>query len=70
MPIYEYECRNNACLHRFELIQRLDDQAPVCPQCQGEVKRLISAGTGFSLRGGGWAADGYGDAPPPKEKTS
>jgi putative FmdB family regulatory protein len=51
MPTYEYECK--ACGHRFERQQRGTD-APVaeCPECRGEVRRLISGGAGFIVKGG------------------
>jgi putative FmdB family regulatory protein len=68
MPVYEYQC--GACGDRFELRQKFSD-APVseCPKCGGEVKKLISS-TAFTLKGGGWYAEGYGgkkgtDAPAP-----
>ncbi len=58
MPVYEYQCK--ACGNRFELRQKFsDDPAKECPQCQGEVEKLISAAA-FSLKGGGWYSEGYG----------
>lgn len=57
MPVYEYECK--ACENVFEVQQRMtDDPLKSCPDCQGEVKKLISASS-FQLKGGGWYADGY-----------
>lgn len=52
MPTYEYECRQ--CGHRFEQQQAMAD-APikVCPECSGEVHRLVSGGTGFINKSGG-----------------
>jgi putative FmdB family regulatory protein len=29
------------------------------PACEGSVRRLISGGTSFALKGPGWAKDGY-----------
>lgn len=57
MPVYEYEC--NGCDKVFEIQQRLAD-APVtiCPDCGGEVRKLISMST-FQLKGSGWYTDGY-----------
>jgi putative FmdB family regulatory protein len=49
MPVYEYECR--ACNRVFEVEQRISD--PVlsrCPECQGPVQRLITAGGGFVIK--------------------
>ncbi len=72
MPVYEYECK--ACEKVFEVQQRLAD-APIteCPQCNGEVKKLMSMSS-FQLKGGGWYADGYastsGKAGAKKEKPA
>lgn len=41
MPIYEFCCKN--CGHIFESIQGVNSPAPLCPECGGETKRLISA---------------------------
>ena len=58
MPVYEYQCE--ACNHQFELRQKFSDApASECPACGGEVKKLIS-NTAFTLKGGGWYAEGYG----------
>lgn len=64
MPTYEYECK--ACLQRWELEQRITEApARACPTCgKPEGERLISRGTGFALKGGGWAADKYGSTRP------
>ena len=58
MPVYEYQC--TTCNDRFELRQKFSD-APVttCPECGGSVRKLISS-TAFTLKGGGWFAEGYG----------
>ncbi|MGI6657218.1 MAG: FmdB family zinc ribbon protein [Desulfobulbus sp.] len=63
MPVYEYECKQ--CEQIFEVQQRITD-APIttCPECGGEVRKLISMSS-FHLKGGGWYTDGYSaDAPP------
>ena len=52
MPTYEYEC--NACGLRFERRQGMTEPALVeCPECHGEVSRLVSAGIGLILKGAG-----------------
>ena len=62
MPLYEYEC--TACRRHTEKIQKFSDpEITTCPFCGGELKRGISA-PAFSLKGGGWYADGYGSAKP------
>lgn len=57
MPIYEYECRQ--CGKRTELLQRMDD-APMatCPECGGEVRKLISA-PAVQFKGSGWYVTDY-----------
>lgn len=57
---YEYVCE--ACGHQWEAEQSIKD-APLkkCSACgKPRAKRLVSGGTGFLLKGGGWYADGYG----------
>jgi len=46
MPTYDYECHR--CGRTFEVFQKISD-APLkeCPECKGEVKRMIGAGAGF-----------------------
>ena len=59
MPLYEYECRK--CGKGFERLLRHDerDDPQMCPTCKAkDCKKLVSR-TSFSLKGGGWAADGY-----------
>ncbi len=66
MPLYEYQC--SSCNNKFELRQKFSDPpATECPQCGGQVAKIISS-SAFSLKGGGWYAEGYskgkgGDAP-------
>ena len=59
MPVYEYRC--SACNYQFELRQKFSE-APVelCPMCAGTVHKMVSA-SAFSLKGGGWYGDGYGE---------
>jgi putative FmdB family regulatory protein len=57
---YEYVCE--ACGHQWEAEQSIKD-SPLkkCVSCGvDKAKRLISGGTGFLLKGGGWYADLYG----------
>ena len=52
MPIYEYEC--GTCGLVFERRQSITDE-PLreCPECRGEVQRLISGGSVFILKNPG-----------------
>ena len=54
MPTYEYEC--DRCGLRFEWQQGMND-APLalCPECKGSVRRLVSGGAGFIMKGAGSA---------------
>ena len=53
MPIYEYQCE--ACGHRHEALQKVNDPLLIdCPECgKPALKKLISA-AGFRLSGSGW----------------
>jgi putative FmdB family regulatory protein len=62
MPLYEYECI--ACHRHTEKIQKFSDpEITICPYCSGHLERVISA-PAVSFKGGGWYADGYGNAKP------
>jgi putative FmdB family regulatory protein len=72
MPTYEYGCQ--ACGHEWEEVQRITEPPlEVCPSCgKPSAHRLISAGTNFILKGGGWYSDLYTSPKPsasPSEKT-
>lgn len=56
MPRYEYEC--DRC-GPFEVEQQMRDDPLTEHDCGAPARRIISS-TSFSLRGGGWYADGYG----------
>jgi putative FmdB family regulatory protein len=52
MPLYEYQCQ--ACGMRFERQQHVNDEpVKVCPECGGEVHRLIQP-VGIIFRGSGF----------------
>jgi putative FmdB family regulatory protein len=62
MPLYEYECKQ--CKRRTEKIQKFSDvEITECPHCGGPLERVVSA-PAISFKGGGWYADGYGNAKP------
>jgi putative FmdB family regulatory protein len=59
MPTYEYRCKQ--CDHGMETVQSIKDEPlKQCPKCHSEsLERLISGGSGFALKGGGWYKDLY-----------
>lgn len=62
MPLYEYECKQ--CKRHTEKIQKFSDpEITECPSCGGLLERVISA-PAIAFKGGGWYADGYGNAKP------
>lgn len=62
MPLYEYEC--TLCQRHTEKIQKFSDpEITACPHCGGLLERVVSA-PAISFKGGGWFADGYGNAKP------
>lgn len=67
---YEYVCE--ACGHLWEAEQSIKDKAlKECVSCgKSTAKRLVSGGTGFLLKGGGWYADGYGSPGAAKSSSS
>jgi putative FmdB family regulatory protein len=58
MPLYDLMCED--CKHEYEVLMSMSETVlPKCPECGSkEVRRLVSAPS-FSLKGGGWARDGY-----------
>ncbi len=62
MPLYEYEC--TVCKRHTEKIQKFSDpEITACPHCGGLLERVITA-PAIAFKGGGWYADGYGNAKP------
>jgi len=64
MPTYEYECKS--CSHSFEVFQSMSDPPlKECPECGGEVRRLIFGGTGVIFKGSGFYVTDKGKADKP-----
>lgn len=52
MPTYMYKCRDGG--HRFEEVQGFhDDPLEVCPDCGGQVQRVIG-NVGVTFKGSGF----------------
>jgi len=67
MPTYGYECRK--CKHNFDYFQSIKDEPmKICPECGGDLRRLITGGTGIIFKGKGFyvtdngSRGGSGDA--------
>jgi len=57
MPTYDYECPKG---HRFEAVQKITAKpGATCPKCKARARRVISAGGGFLLKGGGFYKTDY-----------
>jgi putative FmdB family regulatory protein len=57
LPLYPYRCTQ--CSHRFEKIQRFNDQPEtVCPKCGGVLERPLTA-PGLQFKGAGWYVNDY-----------
>lgn len=57
MPIYEYRCQ--VCRHELEAMQAFSDPPlSECPECQGELTKLISR-SAVHFKGGGWYITDY-----------
>jgi len=69
MPTYEYGCPS--CGHQWEEVQRITEPATEkCPKCaQPTAHRLISGGTNFILKGGGWYSDLYSSSKPASKNS-
>jgi putative FmdB family regulatory protein len=69
MPTYEYVC--NQCGCKFEKFQNMSSEpVKVCPECGGEVRRLIGAGGGLIFKGPGFHATDYASKGSCKDKPS
>ena len=58
MPTYDYKC--DACGYQFEKFQQMTDP-PLreCPECGGEVRRLLGTGAGVIFKGSGFYQNDY-----------
>ena len=78
MPTYQYRCTE--CGNELEAVQKFSDPSlTVCPECQGELRKVFSAvgvvfkGSGFyrtDSRAGNSGAGGGASAPAPTSSTS
>jgi putative FmdB family regulatory protein len=59
MPTYDYEC--DACEHKFELFQGINDAVQTkCPQCgKKKLRRLFGTGGAIVFKGSGFYQTDY-----------
>jgi putative FmdB family regulatory protein len=71
LPLYEYRC--TACGYSFEKIQNFSaEPEKVCPKCQGELIRPVTA-PALRFEGAGWYVNDYagkGGAKPAEAATA
>jgi putative FmdB family regulatory protein len=67
MPIYEFNCAK--CGKLTEVVQRVNERPPPCPNCGSKRMTLAVSRTSFHLKGGGWYADLYGTPRPGSDKA-
>lgn len=69
MPTYDYKCSN--CQHTFEYFQPMSG-APLteCPECGGNLKRVIGTGAGAIFKGSGFYQTDYKSKPSEKKNDN
>ena len=58
MPTYDYKCTQ--CGHDFEMFQSMSEShIKKCPECGGNVRRLVGGGSGLIFKGSGFYVTDY-----------
>ena len=58
MPTYNYKC--SSCKNITLVMQKISDPPlKSCQKCEGELKRIISGGTGLIFKGNGFYITDY-----------
>lgn len=57
MPTYEYRCTQ--CKKEFEIFHRISSIIRKCPDCGGELERLIAPNAGLIFKGSGFYTTDY-----------
>lgn len=66
MPVYEFQCPNGKVT---EKMVKMGTREISCPHCGQKARKIISSCT-FTLKGGGWYADGYASTKSGAQKKS
>ncbi len=58
MPTYTYQCKR--CNYKYDKFQKISEHPDKeCPECKGEVERLIGGGIGIVFKGTGFYVTDY-----------
>ncbi len=69
MPTYDYKC--NDCGYTFEAFQKMSDNPLTeCPECKGNVKRMIGTGLAPIFKGSGFYETDYKSAKKPNTSST
>lgn len=69
MPTYDYSC--DKCGHSYEKFQAMSSEPDTtCPECGGEVRRLIGSGAGVIFKGSGFYQTDYKKSQKPSSECS
>ena len=69
MPTYDYKCTQ--CRHVFEIFQSMSEShISKCPECGGNVRRLVGGGSGLIFKGSGFYLTDYVKAKEQKKSSA
>ena len=69
MPTYDYKCTQ--CGHDFEMFQSMSEShIKKCPECAGNVRRLVGGGSGLIFKGSGFYLTDYVKGKEQKKSSS
>ena len=69
MPTYDYKCTQ--CGHDFEMFQSMSEShIKECPECGGNVRRLVGGGSGLIFKGSGFYLTDYVKGKEQKKSSS
>ena len=58
MPTYNYQCKS--CNEIIVVLQKISDSSlKSCKKCKGDLKKIISGGTGMIFKGNGFYLTDY-----------
>ncbi len=69
MPTYDYKCTQ--CGNDFEMFQSMSaEHIKKCPECGGNVRRLVGGGSGLIFKGSGFYLTDYVKGKEQKKSSS